>query len=608
MNYKLLKKFFLLCFWSFVANFAHANYPSGSPVALNGRLKVVGTQMVNECGNPVQLRGMSTHGPQWFGNCICSESLDVLVNDWGISLFRLAMYVEEGGYVKNPSQWRSWIDQYVDECEKRGIYCLIDWHVLNPGNPNSNLSAAKEFWDYMSKKHGSKKHVLYEICNEPNGVDWSVVKNYAEAVIPVIRANDKETIIIVGTPTWSQDVDKASQNKLSGDNIMYTLHFYAGSHGQYLRDKGETALRNGIALFVTEFGTSHASGDANYSPEETRTWVKWMNERKISWACWSYADKNEVSSSLVSGSCNSKNWNNTTASGTLIKGLLTENLIPFESCSSGENGGGNNGSQGGGNEEPEQPTEPEQPEEPTEPEEPEQPIIYPDLSEISAGNIYRIVNKNSGKVFVLGSGNNLQQVSLNDQAKDQLFIVSAAEEYYVFTNQQSSNVLSNLYNPNDGAPIVAEDLSNYDNPSQKWKLTKVDGNWYRIENKSTNSGNSCLQVENDARNDGANIVQATWANKDSQLWGAQFVQSADNTGIEDSKKTFMTLAPTMVEKSFVVIGDQYDSVELYSLAGVSVAQFGKEAEYDISTLSGGCYFVEIKNGEQVVGRYKIVKK
>ena len=194
--------------------------------------------MVNECGKPVQLRGMSTHGPQWFGNCICSESLDVLVNDWGISLFRLAMYVEEGGYVKNPSQWRSWIDQYVDECEKRGIYCLIDWHVLNPGNPNSNLSAAKEFWDYMSKKHGSKKHVLYEICNEPNGVDWSVVKNYAEAVIPVIRANDKETIIIVGTPTWSQDVDKASQNKLSGDNIMYTLHFYAGSHGQYLRDKG----------------------------------------------------------------------------------------------------------------------------------------------------------------------------------------------------------------------------------------------------------------------------------------------------------------------------------------------------------------------------------
>ena len=172
MNYKLLKKFFLLCFWGFVANFAHANYPSGSPVALNGRLKVVGTQMVNECGKPVQLRGMSTHGPQWFGNCICSESLDVLVNDWGISLFRLEMYVEEGGYVKNPSQWRSWIDQYVDECEKRGIYCLIDWHVLNPGNPNNNLSAAKEFWDYMSKKHGSKKHVLYEICNEPNGVDW----------------------------------------------------------------------------------------------------------------------------------------------------------------------------------------------------------------------------------------------------------------------------------------------------------------------------------------------------------------------------------------------------------------------------------------------------
>ena len=183
------------------------NYPANSPVALNGKLKVSGTQLVNECGNPIQLRGMSTHGPQWFRNCYSESSLDALVKDWGISVFRIAMYVEEKGYVTNPSGWRQWIDQYVDYCGQRGIYCLIDWHVLNPGNPNAHKSDAIDFWKYMSQKHGQKAHVLYEICNEPNGVNWSDVKSYATDVVKAIRDNNDNTVIIIGTPTWSQDVD-----------------------------------------------------------------------------------------------------------------------------------------------------------------------------------------------------------------------------------------------------------------------------------------------------------------------------------------------------------------------------------------------------------------
>ena len=308
------------------------SYPEGSPVALNGKLRVEGTQMVNECGTPVQLRGMSTHGLAWYPQCYTDESIKNLVEEWNISIFRLAVYTHEwGGYTTN--QWKSadayhqYIDELVDICGKYGIYCIIDWHVLNQGSgdPNYTLDYAKPFWDYMSNKHKDDKHVLYEICNEPNGnVDWAKVKKYADIVVPIIRNNDPKTIVICGTPTWSQRVDWAAQNPLSYDNIMYTLHFYSGTHFDDVRGYGQTAIDKGLALFVTEFGTSLSSGNGGPYLDECDVWMNWMKERKISWCNWSYAAKDEVSAALEVGSCDSKDWDNVTESGEYIKGKLAE--------------------------------------------------------------------------------------------------------------------------------------------------------------------------------------------------------------------------------------------------------------------------------------------
>lgn len=296
-----------------------AQYPAGSPVAINGKLKVTGTHLVNECGNPVQLRGASSHGVQWFPDCYNESSITALANDWGADVFRIAMYVQEGGYVTNPPYWKSWIDNMVAICGSKGIYCIIDWHVLNPGDPNANLTEARDFWSYMSAKHAADKHVLYEICNEPNGVSWNTIKSYANDIIPRIRANDPNTVIICGTPTYSQDVDVASADPLAYSNITYALHFYSGTHTQYLRDKGNTAIANGAALFVSECGTSTASGDGGPYLTEMQTWIDWMAANTISWANWNFADKSETSSALNSGSCASASWNNTSASGTFMK-------------------------------------------------------------------------------------------------------------------------------------------------------------------------------------------------------------------------------------------------------------------------------------------------
>jgi aryl-phospho-beta-D-glucosidase BglC (GH1 family) len=302
---------------------AWAQYPAGSPVAMNGKLKVSGTHLVSECGNPVQLRGMSSHGLQWFGNCNTSSALDALANSWGADIFRLAMYVQEGGYANDPSGWKTKIDSYVDLCGSKGIYCLIDWHVLTPGDPNADITLARDFWSYMSAKHGSKKHVLYEICNEPNGVSWSTVKTYANDIIPRIRANDPNTVIIVGTPNWSQDVDVAASDPLSFSNVMYTLHFYAGTHAQSFRDKGNTAMSRGAAIFCTEWGTSQASGTGGVYTGESDNWISWMSSNKISWCNWSFSDDTQTSAALNPGSCSGNSWNNTSTSGSYVKGKMS---------------------------------------------------------------------------------------------------------------------------------------------------------------------------------------------------------------------------------------------------------------------------------------------
>ena len=80
-------------------------------------------------------------------------------------------------------------------------------------------------------------------------------------MIAAIRAIDPDNLIVVGTPSWSQDVDAAAADPITGTNIAYALHFYAGTHGQSCADKAQKALDRGAALFVTEWGAVNANGD-----------------------------------------------------------------------------------------------------------------------------------------------------------------------------------------------------------------------------------------------------------------------------------------------------------------------------------------------------------
>lgn len=79
---------------------------SGTPLANHGKLSVKGTDIVDKNGDPYQLKGVSTHGLQWFPEYVNKDSFQSFRDDFGANVIRLAMYTAEGGYCEGGDQGR----------------------------------------------------------------------------------------------------------------------------------------------------------------------------------------------------------------------------------------------------------------------------------------------------------------------------------------------------------------------------------------------------------------------------------------------------------------------------------------------------------------------
>ncbi|MCR5632809.1 MAG: cellulase family glycosylhydrolase [Eubacterium sp.] len=306
-------------------------------------------QLCDANGNPIQLKGMSTFGLQWGdGNWVLNdEAFDALAYDWDCDIVRLAMYVTETGYADNPADCLERVENGIQLATERGMYVLVDWHILSPGDPTdpkylnagldlpeyADIRAAHPeytgpqlFFAYLSQKYGAQGNVLFETANEPNGNGnetnasdtWTnKLLPYHQGVVNAIREYDADNtpnIVICGTDNWSQFVDAPVVKPVDdpavaegeSDQIMYTFHFYAGTHdtapnadGEYwMGEKIENALDGGIAVFCTEWGTSEATGDGGPYINYSERWLDFMKTNKISWCSWSLALKNEISAAM----------------------------------------------------------------------------------------------------------------------------------------------------------------------------------------------------------------------------------------------------------------------------------------------------------------------
>ena len=283
-----------------------------TPFGQHGALHVENGKLTDADGNIVQLYGMSTHGIAWFPQYINYDSFRTLRDDWNTNCIRLAMYTAEyGGYCAggDKEQLKQLVRDGVSYATELGMYVIVDWHILSDCDPNQNKDEAIAFFREMSEAFADNDNVLYEICNEPNsGTSWDSIKSYAEEVIPVIREQKPDAVILVGTPTWSQEIDKAAASPLTFDNVMYTLHFYAGTHKDDLRNRLETCAQNNLPVFVSEFGMCDASGNGANDFDSTTKWLDLLNKYQISFCCWNLANKDESSSVFKAASTALSDW------------------------------------------------------------------------------------------------------------------------------------------------------------------------------------------------------------------------------------------------------------------------------------------------------------
>lgn len=268
-------------------------------------LVVSGTQLMNTRGDTVVLHGVSYGWHQFWPRFYNASSAEWLVQDWGAQVLRASMGVElEGAYLDNPELGVKCVQTIVDAAIAQRVYVIIDWH-----SHGIRTEEAKAFFTQMATRYKGVPNVIYEIFNEPVEDSWEAVKAYSEEVIKAIRAVEPDAVILVGCPHWDQDIHLAADNPITRQkNLMYTLHFYAATHGQWLRDRADYALGKGLPIFVSECAGMEASGDGPINPEEWGRWVDWMKQRSISWAAWSISDKDETCSMLLPKASSEGQW------------------------------------------------------------------------------------------------------------------------------------------------------------------------------------------------------------------------------------------------------------------------------------------------------------
>jgi endoglucanase len=302
-----------LLIW-FVAVAGHADEPnavppSGSPVAVHGKLRTRGNRIVNQDGQAVQLRGVCTHGLQWFGEFYRNgRAIDAAATSWGADVVRIAVYVYEGGYLDNPSlrpeDFDILIETLVDRCVAAGIYCIIDWHVHHPGDPAFYRDDAKAFFEKMARRYAGVPNVIYEIANEPNPtglagvvdgrpVSWADIAAYANEIIPVIRRHSPEALVMVGTPDWcsfgisqGNDWRDVVDHPLDHPNVAYVVHYYAAGHTFHAQID---VIAKHLPLFATEWAAATWRRDSSNDLYKTQPWLDVLNRNQIGWTYWNFA-------------------------------------------------------------------------------------------------------------------------------------------------------------------------------------------------------------------------------------------------------------------------------------------------------------------------------
>lgn len=297
-----------------------------TPVGQHGKLSVAPVEgyktpvIVDENGEPYQLRGASSHGLSWFPQFVNEDAYHQFRDEWGMNLVRISVYAREGEYAYvNGDVAAAYNDEIiqrgVDAATNLGMYVIIDWHVLNY-NPNEDIEQAKAFFAKYAELYKDYDNVIFEICNEPTNTPWydgsdNDLYSYCTEVTQVIRDCGSDAIVVCGTDSYSSKIDEVATKPLSEagfEDIMYACHFYTASHYADAQQKLLNAIEAGTPVFVTEFGICTASGDGVYDTENADVWLDICDENNISYACWAISNSEESAAYIFDTCSKTSGW------------------------------------------------------------------------------------------------------------------------------------------------------------------------------------------------------------------------------------------------------------------------------------------------------------
>lgn len=288
--------------------------------------------------NALEMHGISFGWHNLWPRFYNGQALNNIHNDWGCRIFRAAIGADtlyetlngsdhHPGYIEDPQAALNCLYAVVDAAVECGAYIIVDWH-----SHLIHQKEAEQFFTAVAEKYAGVPNVIYELFNEPvcfsfeNGSEnpyedlgnpeamkayWAALKAYAEPLVKIIeKANgDYKPLILMGCPSWDQRIDLPAADPIKGyDNLMYTVHFYAGTHKKELRDACDAAIAAGIPVFISECAACDASGNGTIDTESWNEWNRWAAANGITMLSWSVGDKDETCSMFTPEATSEGPW------------------------------------------------------------------------------------------------------------------------------------------------------------------------------------------------------------------------------------------------------------------------------------------------------------
>lgn len=289
-------------------------------------LRVVGNRLQDSDGKEIWLQGVNAGGLETLPmDEQPVKSLVVAIDEWKANCVRVPMN-ETFWYGKSPYQndggkaYRDRIDTMITLAANRGAYIVIDLHRYRaPKQEHAN------FWKEFAARYQNHPAVLFDLFNEPHGIDWEVwrdggfvgtkeksdesaflseeekKKNQGfesvgmQQLVDAVRSTGAKNVVIAGGLAWCNDlqgvVNGYALEDLAGNGVMYSWHTY-NWHTGWAEKVLPAAAK--YPIFLGEVGADEKMMDfiPAAAQETPATWVPdmlgFIQEHRINWTGWCF--------------------------------------------------------------------------------------------------------------------------------------------------------------------------------------------------------------------------------------------------------------------------------------------------------------------------------